>query len=257
MVRRQQNAPMAKAGTDKTPAKSTGWESLNQRIISCKKCPRLVQYCDNVAKTKRRAYLDTTYWGRPVPNFGDPSGKLLIVGLAPGAHGANRTGRMFTGDRSGQWLFRALHRAGFASQPTYEQADDGMQMVNCTITAVCHCAPPQNKPTRTEVRHCETFLCDTINLLRPAVYVCLGQLAWNEVVQFAMRANWLVGKKPKFGHGQIVELADSRWLVGSYHPSQQNTFTGRLTEKMLDGVFESAKRLLGQNEIQKTTREPK
>jgi uracil-DNA glycosylase family 4 len=154
---------------------------------------------------------------------------------------------MFTGDRSGQWLFRALHRAGFASQSSFERADDGMQMVDCAITAVCHCAPPQNKPTRGEVRHCEPFLRDTINLLQPNVYVCLGQLAWNEVVLLAMCSGILAGKKPKFGHGAVVEMRDRRWLVGSYHPSQQNTFTGRLTEKMLDNVFELARCLLDQN----------
>ncbi len=220
------------------------WARLNRQIVICEKCPRLREHCERVAEQKRRAYLDCDYWGRPVPNFGDPAGQLLIVGLAPGAHGANRTGRMFTGDRSGDWLYRALHRAGFASQAESESIDDGLQLTGCSITAVCHCAPPDNKPTREEVGHCREWFDLTVDLGQPRVFLALGHLAWRAVVDLAKARDWYTGKVPQFGHGAIVALSDGRHLIGSYHPSQQNTFTGRLTEDMLDDVLSEVRQHL-------------
>jgi len=222
----------------------TAWDQLNAQIISCTQCSRLRQHCEKIAREKRRAYAEWDYWGRPVPNFGDPRAKLLIVGLAPAAHGANRTGRMFTGDRSGEWLFRALHKSGFANQPHAWAADDDLTLVDCAITAVCHCAPPDNKPTSEEMRLCRAFLQRTVEQLPARVFLALGQLGWKAMIAEAKRRNWWVGKQPKFGHGSKVELADDRWLLGSYHPSQQNTFTGRLTEPMFDRVFREARRLI-------------
>jgi uracil-DNA glycosylase family 4 len=217
------------------------WDALNAAIVGCRKCPRLNRYCGEVAREKRRAYLDWTYWGRPVPNFGDPQARLLIVGLAPAAHGANRTGRMFTGDRSGEWLYRALHKAGFASQPTSESRDDGLRLRDCAITAACHCAPPGNKPTPQEIDACGPWLDSTVRLHPVRVFVALGQIAWQVVIDYARSVDWWHGPRPKFGHDVSVPLAGDRWLIGSYHPSQQNTFTGKLTEPMLDAVFASAR----------------
>jgi uracil-DNA glycosylase family 4 len=222
----------------------TAWAALNKQIIDCDRCERLRTYCRQIAAEKRRAYLHEDYWGRPVPNFGSAKAGLLIVGLAPAAHGANRTGRMFTGDRSGEWLYRALHKAGFASQPSSVHARDGLQLINCAITAVCHCAPPDNKPLPDEIANCRSWLIETIDCLRPRVLVALGQIAWKAVLAEARRRSWQAGKLPTFGHGAQAALADGRWLVGSYHPSQQNTFTGKLTEPMLDAVFTTARRLL-------------
>jgi uracil-DNA glycosylase len=215
----------------------SAWRQLNDNIIACQRCPRLRSHCEHVGQTRRRAYQDWDYWTRPVPNFGDPAAKLLIVGLAPAAHGANRTGRMFTGDRSGDWLYRALHKAGLASQPRAETRDDGLELIDCAITSVCHCAPPDNKPSREEMAHCRSWLSLTIDLLEPVVLVALGQIAWKGAVDEAHTRGWLVGRRPKFGHAVVEALAEDRWLIGSYHPSQQNTFTGRLTEEMLDEVF--------------------
>ncbi len=226
-------------------ARMSKWARLNRQIVNCAHCPRLRAHGRRVAEQKRRAYLDCDYWGRPVPNFGDSTGELLIVGLAPGAHGANRTGRMFTGDRSGDWLYRALHRAGFASQAESESVDDDLELTGCSITAVCHCAPPDNKPTREEVEHCRVWFDKTVDLVQPRVYLALGQLAWRAVIDLARTREWSTGKGPKFGHGATVELAGARHLIGSYHPSQQNTFTGRLTEDMLDEVFVDVRKLLG------------
>jgi len=193
---------------------------------------------------KRRAYENFDYWGQPVPNFGDPRARLVIVGLAPGAHGANRTGRMFTGDRSGDWLFRALARTGFANQSESIDTRDGLQLDDCAITAVCHCAPPANKPTTEEVSHCREWLDTTFDLLPGKVWLALGQIGWKSMLRQAIERGWYTGKQPKFGHGAEVELADGRWLLASYHPSQQNTFTGRLTESMLDSVFARARELI-------------
>ena len=220
------------------------WNDLNREIVACERCPRLREHCQAIARTKRRAYAEATYWGRPVPNFGPKSGardaRLLIVGLAPAAHGANRTGRMFTGDRSGDWLYRGLHKVGLANQADSNNARDGLRLSGCAITAVCHCAPPDNKPTREEIANCRDWFAATIDRLPAVGFLALGQLAWKEVVDEAIRRGWLTPPRPKFRHGHRVELTEGRWLLGSYHPSQQNTFTGRLTEAMLDEVLAAA-----------------
>jgi len=198
-----------------------------------------------VADEKRRAYRDWRYWGQPVPNLGDPQARLLVVGLAPAAHGANRTGRMFTGDRSGEWLFRALHKAGFANQAAATDRDDGLELIDCAITAACHCAPPANKPTREEIANCREWFDATVDLLPVVVFLALGQIGWKSVVELVRRHGWLSEKTtPKFGHGALTELTDGRWLLGNYHPSQQNTFTGRLTKPMFDEVMATARRFV-------------
>jgi len=198
-----------------------------------------------VSTEKRRAFAEWDYWGRPVPNFGDPKAHLLVVGLAPAAHGGNRTGRMFTGDRSGDWLYRTLHKAGFANQPTSVSREDGLKLRDCAITAVCHCAPPDNKPLPSEIVNCREWLRETFEFLQPRVVVALGQLAWRAIVMESRERGWWAGALPKFGHGAHVSLGPDRTLLGSYHPSQQNTFTGKLTEPMLDAVFAEARRLIG------------
>jgi uracil-DNA glycosylase family 4 len=220
------------------------WEQLNRRIVRCELCPRLRDYCRSIAQLKRRAYANEEYWGRPVPNFGDAGGRLLIVGLAPAAHGGNRTGRVFTGDRSGDWLFRAMFRAGFASEEISRSRDDSLRLHDAAITAACHCAPPDNKPTPGELANCVGWLQQTIDMMPIRVFLALGQIAWQAVVREAKRRDWFAGPMPKFGHGARVELAGQRWLIASFHPSQQNTFTGRLTEPMLDRVFQTARRLV-------------
>lgn len=222
----------------------TSWEKLSSDITACERCPRLRDYCRQIAVEKRKAYRDWDYWGRPVPNFGDPQARLLLVGLAPAAHGANRTGRMFTGDRSGDWLYAALHRAGFASQAEANRVGDGLVLHDCAITATCHCAPPDNRPSRDEIAACRGWLQQTIDQLPARVFLALGQIAWNELVTEFRRREWLSGPKPAFGHGAAVSLLEDRLFLGSYHPSQQNTFTGRLTREMLDAVLERAKEFL-------------
>lgn len=223
------------------------WEKLNSEIISCQKCPRLRTHCTIISQTKRKAYMDEDYWGQPVPNFGVASAKLLIVGLAPAAHGANRTGRMFTGDRSGDWLFRAMHKAGFANQAESSDRDDGLKLKKCAITAACHCAPPDNKPTSEEIANCREWFTQTVAITKPKVLLGLGLIGWNMILRYARDHKWFEGNLPKFGHGETFEFTDkktTRWLVGSYHPSQQNTFTKRLTEPMFDSVFEKCNELL-------------
>lgn len=220
------------------------WNTLNRHIESCDACPRLREHCRNVAKIKRAAYADCDYWGQPVPNFGDPRARLLIIGLAPGAHGANRTGRMFTGDRSGEWLYRALHRTGFANQPDSSSGDDGLKLIGCAITAVCHCAPPQNKPTSSEIENCAPWLEETLEITPARVLLALGQIAWKATLGQLRQQGWSPKPQPKFSHGACIELPKERWLLGSYHPSQQNTFTGRLTEPMFDRIFRKARRLI-------------
>jgi uracil-DNA glycosylase family 4 len=202
-----------------------------------------VQWREEVARTGRASYAGQTYWGRGVPGFGDPEAGLLIVGLAPAAHGANRTGRMFTGDRSGDWLFAALYRAGFASQPTSTARDDGLTLRGAYVTATVHCAPPANKPEpseRANCANCAPYLARELALLRHAVVVvALGQVGWQ-----AVASHYALRPRPRFAHLAEAPLPDGRTLVGSYHPSQQNTFTGTLTEPMFDAVFERARRLL-------------
>ena len=198
-----------------------------------------------MATQKRAAYADEDYWGRPVPGFGDPRARVLVVGLAPAAHGANRTGRMFTGDRSGDWLFRALHRAGFASQPQSLAPDDGLRLSGCYVTSSVHCAPPGNKPTADEQANCVSWLEQEIDALTDVrVIVALGGIGFDRILRIGRERGWAVPvPKPRFGHGVELALASGLSLVASYHPSQQNTFTGRLTEQMLDDVFERARTL--------------
>ncbi len=220
--------------------------AVNQRVVACIRCPRLVEWRSRVAREKRAAYASEAYWGRPVPSFGDPDAELLIVGLAPGAHGANRTGRMFTGDRSGDWLYRALHRAGFANQPDGRTADDGLCLTRAYITAAVRCAPPANRPTAAERDHCRPYLEEELEIFRSArVVVALGGFAFDQVLRILQsRDEGVPQARPKFSHGVEVDLG-SRTVLGCYHPSQQNTFTGRLTESMFDAVWERAKRLIG------------
>ncbi|MBS0208294.1 MAG: uracil-DNA glycosylase [Planctomycetes bacterium] len=223
---------------------SQAWTRLNEQIVGCERCPRLRAYCQRIGRERKKAFADHDYWMRPVPNFGAPSGRLLIVGLAPAAHGANRTGRMFTGDRSGEWLYRALHRAGFASQPMSESRDDKLRLIDCAITATCHCAPPDNKPLPDEIAACQDWLTETFDLVPARVYLALGQIGWRAIVGQARARDWYAGALPKFAHGAEVSLGPGRTLLGSYHPSQQNTFTGRLTEPMFDAIFTRARKLL-------------
>lgn len=221
-------------------------ESLNSQITGCSKCPRLRTYCQEIAQTKKRMYADWEYWGRPVPNFGDAGGRLLIVGLAPAAHGANRTGRMFTGDQSGVWLYRSLFKEGFANQPHSGVADDGLRLSDCLITAVCHCAPPQNKPSPAELANCSQFLSATlISMKNLKVILCLGQIAWQNTWKILVGLG-LASKtiRPVFSHGAVVDIGNGIRLVGSYHPSQQNTFTGKLTEPAFDGIFKTCRNYL-------------
>jgi uracil-DNA glycosylase family 4 len=224
----------------KRTTSSDDWQRLQRRIIRCKKCPRLIDHCKAIAKKKRKAYAEEKYWGKPVENFGDGRADLLIMGLAPGAHGANRTGRMFTGDRSGDWLYRAMHKAGFANQSESIGRDDGLVLNRAIVSGVCHCAPPDNKPTREEVANCQPFLEQTVLQTQPKVILALGRLAWVETIRLAKDLQWLERsdpKAPKFSHGAEHQFKSGLWLLASYHPSQQNTFTGRLTEPMFDGVF--------------------
>ncbi len=219
-------------------------DELNGTIITCRACPRLVRWREKVAREKRAAFRDEEYWGRPVPGFGDPQAQLLVCGLAPAAHGGNRTGRVFTGDRSGDWLYAALYRAGFANQPTSRHRDDGMQLRDCYITACVRCAPPDNKPTTAERDRCLGYLVDDLKLLvRVKVIVCLGGFAWDGIQRAMGERGHVARPKPKFGHAARATVGPYT-LIGCYHPSQQNTFTGRLTEKMLDAVFAQARRHL-------------
>ncbi len=216
-------------------------EQLESQITACRRCPRLVEWRERVAVDKRAAYREQDYWGRPVPGFGDPLARLLIVGLAPAAHGANRTGRMFTGDRSGDWLYRALHRAGFASRPDSKSRDDGLTLTDAFVSAIVRCAPPANKPTAEEQSVCRSWLEAELSLLdRVQVVVALGGLAYTQLMRIYTVSGAPVPRpRPRFGHDVEVELGSGfPVVIGSYHPSQQNTFTGRLTEPMFDAIFE-------------------
>ena len=217
--------------------------ALEGEVIGCRRCARLVAWREQVARVKRAAYAGEEYWGRPLPGFGDPRARVLILGLAPAAHGGNRTGRIFTGDRSGDWLFAALWRTGFANQPESLRRDDGLELSDCYIAAAVRCAPPQNKPTPRERDNCLPYLLRELELLRSLrVIVCLGSFAW-EVAFRALAARGVsVRPRPRFGHG-ASSSAGGYELLGCYHPSQQNTFTGRLTEEMLDEVLGRAREL--------------
>lgn len=214
---------------------------LRETVIACRLCPRLVSWREQVAREKRAAYRDQDYWGRPVPGFGDPRARLLVCGLAPAAHGGNRTGRIFTGDRSGDWLYAALHRAGFANQPTSSHRDDGLKLRDCYVTACVRCAPPDNKPTPRERDNCQRYLVEELRLLkRLRVVLCLGGYAWDGILRTLAQLGQRLPKRPSFGHGAEVRVG-SYTLLGCYHPSQQNTFTGRLTEEMIDAVIQRAR----------------
>ncbi len=222
-----------------------GLERLTSEIVACRKCPRLVRYREAVARTKRASFRDWTYWGRPVPGFGDPTARVLVIGLAPAAHGGNRTGRAFTGDRSGEWLYRALHRAGFANQPTSVSRDDGLALRDCYIVAAVRCAPPQNKPTRAEFAHCQPYLEWEIELLpHVQVVIALGAVAMDAFLR-AWRAlgHDLPTPRPKFRHAGRWSLPPVT-LIASYHPSQRNTQTGLLREAAFDAVFAAARDVL-------------
>jgi len=215
-------------------------KTLNEEIITCRKCPRLVMWREEVARVKRKAYKDEEYWGKPVPGFGDPQARVLVVGLAPGAHGSNRTGRNFTGDASGSFLYPALYRAGFANQATAESRSDGLILKNMYITASGRCAPPDNKPSPEELNNCQPYLERELEILKPKVIVCLGRIAFERILRIysARNAAW------KFGHGALYQLNSGEWILCSYHPSQQNTLTGKLTVKMFDDIWKKAKELL-------------
>jgi len=223
-----------------------GLAALTAEVVACRRCPRLVDWRERVAAEKRAAFAHEQYWGRPIPGFGDAAARVLVLGLAPAAHGGNRTGRVFTGDRSGDWLYAALWRTGFANQPQAISRDDGLALHGAYVTAAVRCAPPANKPLPAERDACAPYLERELALLREVrAIVCLGAFAWDA----GLRARAALGEpvprpKPRFGHG--AELAAERWpLLGCYHPSQQNTFTGRLTEPMLDGVLLRAREVAG------------
>jgi uracil-DNA glycosylase family 4 len=223
-------------------------EVIQAEIVACERCPRLRDHCARIAAVKRRAYRDWEYWGKPVPGFGDPEARVLILGLAPGAHGSNRTGRMFTGDESGNWLYRVLHRAGFASQPTSVARTDGLVLHSAYITAAARCAPPGNKPLPEELSNCRPFLEGEIDALRQVkVVVALGKIAFDTYLGIMKSRGVIASRAPfVFGHNREYRIAPGQpVLLASYHPSQQNTSTGKLTEKMLLDVFRRARKLAG------------
>jgi uracil-DNA glycosylase family 4 len=219
-------------------------DALEAEVTACRRCPRLVAWREQVAREKRASFAGWDYWGRPVPGFGDPDARILVFGLAPAAHGGNRTGRVFTGDRSGDWLFAAMHRAGLANQPTSVSRDDGLRLRDAWVTAAVRCAPPQNRPTPQERDNCLPWTERELALLPGVrVIVCLGAFAWDAALRVrAALGDPAPSPRPRFSHG--AEVPGERWtLLGSFHPSQQNTFTGRLTEPMLDAIFARAREL--------------
>jgi uracil-DNA glycosylase family 4 len=219
---------------------------LEKEIIGCRKCPRLVEYREKVAREKRRAFRDWTYWGRPVPGFGDPRAELFILGLAPAAHGANRTGRVFTGDRSGEFLYAALHKTGFANQPSSLHRDDGLTLKNAFIAATVRCAPPANKPLPSEMLNCRGYLERELALVRPKVVLALGKIAWDAYLD-VLKSQGVIRSRAKFvfAHGAVAKLpASGPRLVGVYHPSQQNTQTGRVTPAMYRKVLSRVRQML-------------
>ncbi len=219
---------------------------LNEEIVACRKCARLVEYREKVAREKRRAFLDWDYWGKAVPGFGDPKAQLFILGLAPAAHGANRTGRVFTGDRSGDFLYAALHKAGFANQPTSLHRDDGLKLRNVYIAAAVRCAPPANKPELQEILHCRPYLKRELEILRPRVVLALGKIAWDAYLEILKQEGKITSRaKFVFAHGaEERPVSDGPFLVGVYHPSQQNTQTGKVTAAMYAKVLKRVQRLL-------------
>lgn len=222
-------------------------DALNAQVVDCRKCPRLVRWREACAKKPPRRYQGQGYWARPLAAFGDPNARLLIVGLAPAAHGGNRTGRMFTGDRSGDWLYGALHAAGFANQPNSDHRDDGLQLMDCYITAAVHCAPPDNKPSLPEFKRCRPFLVNELKLMkdRVRVVIVLGKIAFDSYLAAYQVVGGAIPKpRPKFGHGVVVEVTDGPRIICSYHPSQQNTFTGKLTGPMFESIFQRARAIL-------------
>ena len=221
------------------------WAALESQVISCRRCPRLVAWREQVALERRRAYRDWDYWGKPVPGFGDPQARVLVVGLAPGAHGSNRTGRMFTGDSSGVFLYRALYNAGFATQPETLHRDDGLRLADLYISAVCRCAPPQNKPLPQEISNCLPFLQQEAELLSALEgIVCLGRIAFDNTLSLYRLQGYDIPHL-EFSHGAFYPLGESLpWLLASYHPSRQNTQTGRLTVPMFADIWRKARELL-------------
>ncbi len=227
------------------PPTKDSLEQLNQEVIACTRCPRLVIYREEIAVTKRRAYLEWKYWGKPVPGFGDPGARILVLGLAPGAHGSNRTGRPFTGDASGNFMYPILYATGFASQPKATDRSDGMKLKDLYITAAVRCAPPDNKPLPGELANCAPYLDREINILnRVKVVVALGRIGFEAYLNYLKRRGLLDTKKPYvFQHGAHYKMPDGKTLLASYHPSNQNTQTGKLTKKMFTGIFQLAARL--------------
>lgn len=221
---------------------------LNEEIVACRKCPRLVEYREKVAREKRRAFRDWTYWGKPVPGFGDSSAELLILGLAPAGHGANRTGRVFTGDRSGDFLYAALHKAGFANQPTSVRRDDGLRLKNAYIAATIRCAPPANKPLPTEIENCRCYLVRELDILQPRVILALGKIAWDAYLEILKQRGRITSRAAfRFAHGAEAALpGGGARLFGVYHPSQQNTQTGRVTLAMYGQVLRRIRRFLAE-----------